>query len=185
MPVCTINFSLIVAMTPDGTIGNKNQIPWHIPSDLRRFKKITTDIGTMVMGRATYQSILERNGGPLPGRYHIVLSKDCSFPRTECVEFVASVQEAIIAIRARSDKACIIGGGKTYALFLPYVQTAYVTMVDASIDGDTSFPGKFLSPEWENVGAFRSFKHDPEDEYATAYIEFRRTCIPADTLVCQ
>src|SRR3989344_5483125 len=142
MNVRRLDLSLIVAMTPDRTIGANGALPWHLPSDLARFKEITTGIGTVIMGRKTYQSILARNGGPLAGRYNIVLSKQCSMFLSPSVEFVTSLEEALGATTGRGGRACIIGGAQIYKLFMPYVQTAYVTLIQAAISGDTYFPEK-------------------------------------------
>lgn len=174
MQVSKLDLSLIVAMTQDRTIGANGALPWHLPSDLARFKEITMGAGTVVMGRKTYQSILARNGGPLKGRHNIVLSKECSMILSSSVEFVACLEETLGAISGRGGRACVIGGEQVYKLFLPFVDTAYVTAVQASVPGDTYFPEGLTLPIWRHEGSFRSFKHHPDDEYETAFLEYRR-----------
>jgi dihydrofolate reductase len=109
-------------------IGRDGDLPWHLPTDLRRFKELTLG-GTVVMGRRTWDSIPERFR-PLPGRRNVVVSRNgCEAP-----EVVRSVEEAL-------EGACfVIGGGEVYARALPHADRVYATEIDADIDGDTFFP---------------------------------------------
>ncbi|MFZ2167650.1 MAG: dihydrofolate reductase [Minisyncoccia bacterium] len=174
MHIQKLQLSLVAAMTPNRVIGNNGAIPWHLPSDLTRVNRITTGIGVLVMGRKTHESILRRNGKPLPGRHTIVLSKESSAEISSSVEFVGSLEEALGAITSRGGRACILGGKPIYEMFLPFVDTAYITVVQASVPGDTFFPEGLTLPNWHNVGSFRSFRHHPNDEYETAFLEYRR-----------
>src|ERR1035437_9299897 len=115
-----IVLSAIAAMTSDRVIGRDNDLPWHIPSDLVRFEKITKEAGIMLMGRKTHESILARTkGATLAGRHHIVLSKTCSFQSSDSITSVGSLEEACAAVVALGGRACVIGGEQIYTLFLP------------------------------------------------------------------
>src|SRR3989344_3054918 len=107
-----LDLSIIVAMTPGGVIGNKGELPWKLSSDLAHFKKITTEVGVIVMGRKTWESILERNGKPLPGRKHIVITRNPKHPEYESVCFVSSVEEANRQIASYGGRGCVIGGAE-------------------------------------------------------------------------
>jgi dihydrofolate reductase len=144
--------TLVVARAQNGVIGRGGTLPWHIPADLKRFKAIT--MGTaMVMGRKTFESL----PGLLPGRRHIVLTRDQDW-RAQGAEVVRSVDEALSA--AGNDPVSVIGGAEVFALFLPLADRIELTDVLAEIEGDTVMPDPRASPDWkENEGEI----HPPED----------------------
>lgn len=171
-----IALSLIVAMTREGVIGRNDEIPWYIPSDLVRFKKLTTEAGVVVMGRKTYDSILARNNGALlPDRHHIVLSRTCSF-QAAVVTTVASIEEACAAVKAHGGRAFVIGGAEIYKLFMPLVRTAYITVVRTSpempIWGDAFFPPMRLS-NWV-CKDMPSIPRHLKDQYPTTFYIYER-----------
>jgi len=164
--------SLIVAMTPGRVIGLSNNIPWRLPSDLARFKRITTEEGVVVMGRKTWES-LPKKFQPLPDRHNIVLTN--SFPGQllmPSVESVASVEDAFEVIRMHGGRACIIGGAQIYKLFLPLVQKVYITMVHEPVEGDTFFP-QMQYYSWRQTDASPIQKH-PGDEHPTSFHIYER-----------
>ena len=175
-----ITLSLIVAMTSKRIIGNKGQLPWgHLPSDLAHFKKVTMEAGIVIMGRATYQSILSRNGTPLLGRQHIVLSRVRTSSAHESVQFVGSLEEACEEVAAYGGRACVIGGGEVYKLFLPVPDLikAYVTTVNApSLAGDAYFPEMESGPntEWKCTERTRMCKVDPRDAHESSLSVWER-----------
>jgi dihydrofolate reductase len=129
-----VTVALVVAYARNGVIGRDGGLPWHLPSDLRHFRELTTG-GTVVMGRKTYESIPERFR-PLPDRRNIVLSRDDAF-RADGVE----VQSSLVAALDACGRDCfVIGGGATYAEALPLATRVYATEVDADVKGDTFFP---------------------------------------------
>ena len=133
---------LIVAVSSNNVIGNKNQLPWHYPEDLKKFKKITTG-HPIIMGRKTYESI----GRPLPKRINIILSRK-GFEAEGCYT-VQSLDEAINISDKLSDKEpIIIGGSKIYELALPKVTRMFVTRIPGMFDGDSYFP-HVDSKKWE------------------------------------
>lgn len=122
----------VVAIADNGVIGAEGTMPWHIPADLRRFKALTMGM-PMVMGRKTFESL----PGLLPGRRHIVLTRDKGW-REEGVEVVHSVEDALQ--RANAPHVAVVGGAEIYRLFLPLAQRIEWTEVHTAPAGDRRFP---------------------------------------------
>jgi dihydrofolate reductase len=141
--------ALVVAMAENRVIGRAGQMPWRMPSDLKRFRRITLGC-PVIMGRKTFQSI----GRPLDGRQNIVLSRHASEPIAGVVH-AASLAEALAVARAgtggaeRGSEIMVIGGAEIYALALPLATRIYLTVVHASPAGDTWFPE--LCSSWQDV----------------------------------
>lgn len=137
--------SIIVAAAENNVIGRNNQLPWHLPADLKYFKQITMG-KPIIMGRKTYASI----GRPLPGRTNIVITRQADF-KPEGVMVVSSVEAAIGACRQLEvDEAFITGGAEIFRQALPFAQRIYLTRVQAQVEGDTYFPS--LDPaHWRRV----------------------------------
>jgi dihydrofolate reductase len=175
-----IDLSIIVAMTPERVIGNKGELPWRLPSDLKRFKELTKEVGVVIMGCATYESILHRNAHPLPDRKHIVLTRKRVVSRIDSVCLVGSVEKALVEVVANGGRACVIGGGEIYKLFLPLQQmrAMYITTVYApGLVGDTYFPpifGPEANMEWRSSATTAVRRWSSEDEYRTSFGIFRR-----------
>ncbi|MCB1745394.1 MAG: dihydrofolate reductase [Gammaproteobacteria bacterium] len=136
-------------------IGKDNGLPWHIPEDLRHFKRLTFG-KPIVMGRRTFESI----GRPLPGRQNIVVSRRgaglaassaissaLTAADTSC-DWVDSLDAALRI--ARGDEIMVIGGASVYAQALPRCQRIYLTCLDTQVDGDTFFP-EFDPQAWQVV----------------------------------
>ena len=135
---------LIVAMDQGRVIGFNNQLPWHLPDDMKRFSRLTSG-NTVLMGRKTYQSLPERFR-PLPNRKNIVITRS---PDTfECAESVSvfnSPDAAIEFFEKHPDQLLgqilwVIGGGEIYQQMLPMVDQVYVTEVVGKHEGDVFFP---------------------------------------------
>lgn len=131
--------TIVVAVSSNGVIGRDGGLPWHLPSDLKRFKTLTLG-KPVIMGRKTWASI----GRPLPGRPNIIISRDTGFA-AEGATVVQSLQAALVEARLRAaelgvDEVCIIGGGEIYRQAIGLADILHVTEVDATIDGDTRFP---------------------------------------------
>jgi dihydrofolate reductase len=123
---------LIAALGANRVIGNRGDLPWRLPDDMARFKRLTTG-KPIVMGRKTYDTM----GKPLPNRTNIVMSRS-SAPIPGCT-VVRTTQEAISAA-AGAPELWVIGGGEIYAAFLPLAHRLELTEVDASPEGDALFP---------------------------------------------
>ena len=125
--------SIIAAVSENGVIGVDNKLPWYIPEDLKRFKKLTKG-NTVIMGRKTYESI----GKPLPDRVNIVVSRNKDLVIPGCL-VVNSVTQAIR--KADNDKdVFIIGGGEIYNSGIIHAKRIYLTKVHQEVEGDTKFP---------------------------------------------
>ena len=132
--------SIIAAMDRNRLIGNKNQLPWHLPADFAHFKSVTMG-KPIVMGRKTFESI----GKPLPGRTNIVLTRDPDI-RFDGVICVGSFNDAVSAVRD-AEEIMIIGGSTIYQMLLPQIDRMYITYVDAEFEGDAWFP-EFDEDQW-------------------------------------
>lgn len=161
--------SLIVAKSRNDVIGRDGRLPWHLPTDLRRFKELTTG-HTVVMGRKTFDS-LPPKVRPLPNRHNIVLSRDASYAPAAGVTVEASLEAAIEA--APRDRDCfVIGGAEAYATALAIADRLYITEVDSDVDGDVHFP-PVPEDEWECVEESAPIVED-EHEYRFRTYERRR-----------
>jgi dihydrofolate reductase len=137
--------SIIAALDEGGGIGFENQIPWHLPGDLSRFKKLTMG-HHLILGRKTYQSI----GKPLPGRKMIVLSRNPEYELADG-QVASSLQDALeMAGDAGESEAFVIGGGELYQVALPLAERMYLTHVHTTIQADVFFPA-FDSDNWLKI----------------------------------
>lgn len=129
--------NIIAAMTEDRAIGKDGRLPWHVPEDLARFKRLTMG-HAIIMGRRTFQSL---PGGALPGRRNIVLSHNggaLGADDTGCMIY-GSLQAALAG--CADAEPFVIGGASVYARALPLASTLYLTIIDGVTPGaDTFFP---------------------------------------------
>ncbi len=125
--------SLIVAVSENGVIGNRGQLPWRLSSDLRRFKQLTMG-HAIIMGRKTYESI----GRLLPGRDTVIVTRNRQY-RVAGAAVVHSLQEAVRATSSDSEPF-IIGGAELYRQSIAIVDRIYRTRVLADVEGDAFFP---------------------------------------------
>lgn len=124
---------LIAAVARNGVIGRGGRLPWRMPADLARFKRLTLG-HTVLMGRRTWESL----GRPLPGRRNVVLTHDERWTAPGC-EVVHSVEEGL-AVADGGDELFVIGGASVYAAFLPFADRLILTHIDADVTGDAVFP---------------------------------------------
>jgi dihydrofolate reductase len=140
---------LIAACGQNRVIGNQGQLPWHIPEDLKRFKRLTVG-KPVIMGRKTYESI----GKPLVGRHNIVITRQKSYHAAPEVSVVSTFAEAVAAAgldpKTRAEEIFIIGGAEIYAQSLAFATRIELTLVHQAPDGDAFFPA--LDPNtWHAV----------------------------------
>ncbi len=126
--------AIIVAIADNMAIGKNNDLLWHIPGDLKRFKRITSG-HPVIMGKRTFESLPRR---PLPNRRNIVIT-DIAGERIEGCDMAYSIEEAI-ALCDPNEENFIIGGASVYRQFLPHADRLYLTRVHQSFDGDVFFP---------------------------------------------
>ncbi|HUZ24202.1 MAG TPA: dihydrofolate reductase [Streptosporangiaceae bacterium] len=146
--------SLIVAASAGDVIGASGALPWYLPEDLRRFRRLTTG-HAVIVGRLTHESIVSRLGRPLPERTSIVLSSSPAGATAAGVVWVTSLDSAVAAAREVGGGAdsggadsggeiFVIGGASVYAQSLPLVDRVYLTRVHREVPGDTSMPPNWL-----------------------------------------
>jgi len=135
--------TIVVARAINGVIGRDNRLPWHIPGDLKRFKALTMG-SVMVMGRKTFESL----PGLLPGRRHIVLTRDPAWKATG----VEVAHDAAAALALAGDTpVSVIGGAALFELFEPIADRIELTEVIAEVEGDVTIPDPRSSERWREI----------------------------------
>jgi dihydrofolate reductase len=155
-----MTLGLIVAVAENGVIGRDNQLPWHLPEDLRYFKQITQG-KTVIMGRKTYQSI----GRPLPNRTNIVVSRDPDF-RADGVIAARGLYDALA--KAGGDEALVIGGSSLFLEALPHADRFYLTEIHRAYDGDVRFP------DWDRSAWRETARRRVEGDPALSFVVLDR-----------
>ena len=125
--------SIIVAFDENRLIGKNNQLPWHLPADLKHFKQITMG-HHMIMGRKTFESI----GKPLPGRTSVIITRQTDYVQEGCV-VVNTLEQAMIACKDQKE-IFVIGGAQIFECTLPLADKLYITKIHHTFEGDTWFP---------------------------------------------
>jgi dihydrofolate reductase len=155
--------SLIAALTKNHVIGKNNDLPWHLPDDMKYFMQ-TTKAHHVIMGRKNYESIPEKFR-PLPNRTNLVVTRQKDFSAPGC-KIVNTLEEGIESAYAAGEKELfIIGGSEIYALGMPYANQLYLTEIEARLDGDTYFPS-FNKNEWREQSRTH---HDADARHAYAF----------------
>ena len=149
--------TIIAACSKNRVIGKDNQLLWHLPEDLKRFKNLTLG-NPVVMGRKTYQSI----GKALPGRLNIILTKNKDFKADNCLIY-NNIYD-MLEIYEQSN-LFVIGGGEIYNMFLPYANRVELTLIEKGFDGDTFFPE--LGREWKESNVEVNSNGEFEYKYIT------------------
>lgn len=158
--------SIIVAISDDYGIGRNNDLLWHIPEDLKRFKRITTG-KTVIMGKKTWESLPKR---PLPNRRNIVITdiKGETFPGAEPAYSIAEAAQ----LCKPEEEAFIMGGGSVYRQFMPLADRLYITHVHLTAPADIYFP--VIDPaDWKITGK-EEFVSDPPGSIPYTYIIYDR-----------
>lgn len=156
--------SLIVARANNGVIGSKNDLPWYLSADLRRFKELTTG-HTVVMGRKTYESIMTRLGHALPDRRNIVLTRQAlDLPDAEIIHDIRDIEDL--------GDVFVIGGAEVYKATIDLADRLYMTEVHADIDGDAHFPA--IDPAvWREISR-EPHEADEKNQYAYDFVVYER-----------
>jgi dihydrofolate reductase len=152
---------IVVAMARGGVIGRGNDLPWHVPEDLKHFRRLTTG-HAILMGRRTHESI----GRPLPQRRNIVISRQPDL-RIDGCEVVGSLEEAITLARDGGDSMpMVIGGAAIYRAALPLATQLHITEIDRDVEGDVFFPALDRS-------AFEEVERHPGETPDVTFITLR------------
>lgn len=136
--------SIMVAMGKDRTIGKDNDLPWHLPNDLKYFRTITTG-HTIIMGRKTHESI----GKALPNRRNVVITRDASYEAAEGCIVTHSLDDAMQLVQG-DEEAFIIGGAEIIQMFLARADRLYLTYIDEEFHGDVFLP-PLQDEDWQLV----------------------------------
>jgi dihydrofolate reductase len=150
--------SLIAAMAENRVIGRDGGLPWRLPKDLQHLKKLTLD-HTVIMGRKTFDEIRR----PLTNRRNVVITRNPAF-HPHGVTVVPSLKEAL-ALGATEDEVFVLGGGEIFRLALPRADRIYLTVVHASLPGDTFFP-PFDGGAW---ALDEEERHEADEKHAYAF----------------
>ncbi|MEK6901800.1 MAG: dihydrofolate reductase [Nanoarchaeota archaeon] len=144
--------TLLAALTADRVIGKDGRIPWHLPEDLKNFKRLTTG-NTVMMGRRTYESI----GRPLPNRNNIVLSTTLS--PLEGIMVCSTIEEALSTAQSLEKETFVIGGAAVYEATLSLAERMILSHVKKKYEGDTYFP-EYNHSDWSvtNRESFPEFE---------------------------
>ncbi len=156
--------SIIVAMSKNNVIGRDNKLIWHLPEDLKRFKKLTTG-HTIIMGRKTFESL----GRVLPNRKHIVLTNNEHMKiEDENVEVIHDIKLLENYINSEEENF-VIGGATIYNLLMPYVEKMYITQIEEEFQGDAYFPtiNENIWKETEREKGIKDEKNPFNYEYIT------------------
>lgn len=154
--------SLLLAASENNVIGRNNQLPWHLPDDLKYFKNLTWGL-PILMGRKTFDSI----GKALPGRKSIVITRNRNWSR-EGVEVVHSIEEARQKAEGFGAKEIfVIGGAEIFRSTLPDATRIYLTRIHHAFDGDAFFPS-ISEEEWQLVSS-RFCAADEKNTYDHTY----------------
>ncbi len=154
--------SLIAAVAANGVIGRDNDLPWHLPDDLKHFKRLTTG-HTVIVGRRTWESV----GKPLPNRRWIVVTRRPDYAPAG-VEVAGDLDRAL-ALAAEEEEVFVAGGGVLFRDALARADRMYLTHIDAEVEGDAVFPA-FEPSDW--IVVEENF-HPADDRHAYAFT-FRR-----------
>jgi dihydrofolate reductase len=167
-----VRLSLIAAVARNGVIGSGQGLPWRLPADMQRFKRLTMG-KPVIMGRKTFQSI----GKPLVGRVNIVITRQGE-TLPEGVKYAPSLDTAISiageeAARSGAGEVMVIGGGEIYAAAIGRADRLYITHVDASPRGDAHFPP--IDPAIWNPVSSEQHPAGERDSEATTFVVYERT----------
>lgn len=159
--------SIIVAKAKNNIIGKDNALIWHLPEDLKRFKKMTTG-HTIIMGRKTFESL----GRVLPNRYHVILCNDANMNiNNENVEILEDISMLDKYVKDEEEHF-VIGGATMYRLLMPICSKMYITEIDQDFEGDVSFPEIDLN-EWK-VTEREDGPEDGENTFKYEYVTYEK-----------
>lgn len=159
--------SIIVAVAENNVIGKDNQLIWHLPEDLKRFKQLTTG-HTIIMGRKTFESL----GRVLPNRKHIILCNDMEMKvEDENVEILKDIS-MLKEYMDSDEENFVIGGATIYKLLMPYAKKLYLTLIHEEFEGDVYFP-EIKQEEWQVIGREKGIRNE-ENPFDYEYITFSR-----------
>lgn len=165
-----MKIAMIAAMSNNRVIGINNDLPWHLPDDMKYFME-TTSGRTVIMGRKNYESIPAKFR-PLPNRENLLITRQIDYQADGCHIFL-NIEEAIEHARKSGEQMLfIIGGGQIYSLGMNWCDEIYLTEIDAHIDnGEVFFPE--MGDEWTEESRTRHEK-DEKHAYSFDFVKYKR-----------
>lgn len=157
--------SAIAALSANRVIGQKNQLPWHLPADLKHFKALTLG-KPILMGRKTFESI----GRPLPLRHNIILTSDPVFKAEGCT--ITSSLDSALSLAQPAEEVMVIGGATLYEQLLPRIQRLYLTVIHHSFEGDAYFP-ELEESSWREISR-EDHEADADNAYSYSFLVLER-----------
>lgn len=157
--------AIIAALANQQVIGYQNQLPWHLPADLRHFKQLTLK-KPIIMGRKTFESI----GKPLPERTNIIISRNPAYQASGCL--VAHSLAEALKLANTAEEVMVIGGTTIFEQALPLAQTLYLTYIHADIKGDVFFP-PWNADDWQTIHT-QYFNADEKNVYNYSFVTLTR-----------
>ena len=157
--------TIIAAVSDNYVLGKNNQLIWHLPEDLKRFKRITAG-HSVIMGRKTFESLK----GPLPKRRNIIVTRNKNY-RIENCEVVHSLEEAL-KITQEDENPFILGGAQIYEQALDFADFMDLTWVHHHFDGDAFFP-KFDKSIWREIER-EAHKKDESNPYDYSFVRYKK-----------
>lgn len=156
----------MAAIAANNALGKDNQLIWHLPADLKRFKKTTLN-HAVIMGRKTYESL----GKPLPNRTNILITRDKNYKAEGCV-VANSLKEALKAALKVDENPFILGGADIYTQAMPFADKLDITYVHHQFDADVFFP-EIDKTIWKETSR-ENFKADENNKYDYSFVTFER-----------
>lgn len=160
-----MTLSIIAAVSENNIIGGDNNLLWHLPADLKRFKQITSE-HHIIMGRKTYESV----GKPLPDRTNIIVTTDETYKAEGCIVF-NTIKEAIDYAKGQ-DEVFILGGGNIYKQTINIADKMYITRIHENFKGDTYFPVIDKSIWYEEL--VEAHQPDEKNKYSYTFVNYIR-----------
>ena len=158
--------TIIAAIAENNALGKDNQLIWHLPADLKRFKKTTLN-HAVIMGRKTFESL----GKPLPNRTNILITRDKNYKAEGC-EVVNSLKDALEVALKVDENPFILGGAEIYNQAMPFTDKLDVTFVHHKFDADVFFP-EIDKTIWKETSR-ENYKADENNKYDYSFVTFER-----------
>jgi dihydrofolate reductase len=165
--------SILVAVSKNHVIGKENKLPWHLPADLKYFKRTTLG-HHIVMGRSTFESI----GKPLPGRTNVIITRQEHYQAPGCV-VVGDIKKAFEFCRTQGEEECfVVGGGDIIRQTLLWADRIYLTCIDAEFEGDTFF-SPLNEDDWQLVKD-EPYEADDQNSYPYRFQVYEAKSQPSE-----
>jgi len=157
--------TIIAAVAKNNALGKDNKLIWHLPADLKRFKKVTAN-HHVIMGRKTFESL----GKPLPNRTNIIVTRNTNFSAENCI-VVNSLQQALKSVK-NDESPFILGGAEIYKQAIKIADKLDITFVHHQFEADVFFP-EIDKSIWKEVSR-NEFKADEKNKYNYSFVTFER-----------